>query len=130
MHVAAQKLSPILIDHATPIVDKINSNLDRNAHSTDCLHIDLFFCSWIELIRHATCRPTQYTLYFYDEGTMHSPGCPQFSLPAPVLPSNPDPLRASASDVSVALREAMDKVTVYEHEVKMLQNCNLYDVGT
>ena len=61
---------------------------------------------------------------------MHSPGCPQFSLPAPVLPSNPDPLRASASDVSVALREAMDKVTVYEHEVKMLQYCNLYDVCT
>ena len=61
---------------------------------------------------------------------MHNPGCPQFSLPAPVLPSNPDPLRASASDVSVALREAMDKVTVYEHEVKMLQSCNLYDVCT
>lgn len=50
-------------------------------------------------------------------GTMHSPGCPQFSLPAPITPTNTDSMRASASDVSIALREAMDKVSVYEHEV-------------
>lgn len=53
---------------------------------------------------------------------MHEPGCAQFSLPKPATPATktyggPSSMRASASDVSIALRDAMDKVSVYEHEV-------------
>jgi len=66
----------------------------------------------------ATKPKTQIVVRCRCAGTMHSPGCPQFSLPAPITPTNTDSMRASASDVSIALREAMDKVSVYEHELK------------
>ncbi|XP_067949861.1 uncharacterized protein [Watersipora subatra] len=49
-------------------------------------------------------------------GSLHEPGCHKFSLPPVAKPH--DSLSASASDVSVGMRDAMTKVTSWEHQLK------------
>jgi len=46
---------------------------------------------------------------------MHTPGCPHFKVPDIKTPTTP--LTASSSDVSLTMRDAMEKVDLYAHEV-------------
>ncbi|KAF6026655.1 hypothetical protein EB796_015040 [Bugula neritina] len=59
---------------------------------------------------------TQIVMRCRCEGRMHTPGCPHFKVPDIKTPTTP--LTASSSDVSLTMRDAMEKVDLYAHEIK------------